>query len=107
MYVVTDVMKREVVKMGNSDGLASCMISSGTNNIAKFNGGYFSFAHGDEIALVLDGSFYILNCTSDLFEEVQKKVNQKLTKKKLIVYWVEMSKEYEISDWSGDFGDLK
>jgi len=41
--------------MGNNDGIETAMLSVGKNLKEKFNGGMFSFAFGNEIALVLRG----------------------------------------------------
>ncbi len=40
--------------MGNEDGIMSAMANVGTNKVIEFDGGYFSFAMGNEIAFVLD-----------------------------------------------------
>lgn len=93
--------------MGNEDGLSSAFKSEGTNSIIEFEGGFFSFAFGNEIAFKIDGKHYILNCDSKLFDEVKEKVNAGLSKKELISFWKDKSKEYEISNWSNDFEDLK
>ena len=96
--------------MGNRDGLTESMSSIGTNKLVKFKGGYFSFAHGDEIALVLDKNkdeYFILNCDEELFEEVKKKVDSKATIEELKKFWIKKSKDYEVSDWSADFKLLK
>lgn len=94
--------------MGNSDGLTSAILSQGTNGVINFEGGYFSFAFGNEIALVLKEKpgYYILNCGSELFEKVKEKVESEMTEKELITWWKEQSKNYEQSDWSADFDDL-
>ena len=91
--------------MGNNDGLVNAFVSQGTNTIIKFKGGFFSFAFGSEIALVLDdwGGYYILNCDSSLFDEVKTKVNLGLSKKELISFWLEKSKTFEVSKWSNSF----
>ena len=71
--------------MGNSDGFSSCMSNRGTNRVEEIEGAYFSFAHGDEIALVIKGHFYILNCDEKLWEEVKNEViKTKKDKNKLI-----------------------
>ena len=93
--------------MGNEDGMMSAFSSFGQNKVIHFKDAYFSFAFGNEIALVISGKFWILNCGKELWEEVKEKMKQKLSKKKLIEFWKEKSKEYEISDWSADFKDLK
>lgn len=95
--------------MGNSDGLLNSMMVMGDNEIIKINkNDYFSFAHGDEIALVIKGEqFYILNCSNGLWEKVKKKV--KLTKSIKIIknWWFKQSRKYIISNWSCDFNDIK
>jgi hypothetical protein len=95
--------------MGNKDGLIDAIISRGTNKIINFVGGYFSFAYGNEIALILNDldEFFILNCDSRLFEEVKKNVENGLHKKELINFWIKKSEEYEISRWSASFDLLK
>lgn len=96
--------------LGNSNGLLSSLSSRGKNIRTKFNGGYFCFAHDDEVALVLDnikGYYFILNCTEKLFNECKKGVNSGATRDQLIKFWKAQSKIYEISDWSNNFKDLK
>ena len=94
--------------MGNNDGLIQAISSQGTNQVVNFEGGYFSFAFGNEIALVLEGKsgYFILNCDSKLFEEVKKNVSNGMSKNELKEFWLKKSKEYEISEWSADFNDL-
>ncbi len=98
--------------MGNQNGLLESMmnISMGIGSSKKhFDGGYFSMAHGDEIALVLEEKqgFFILNFDDDLWEKTQAKVDElNGNSKKLISWWKKMSKEYEISVWSSDFSEL-
>ena len=91
--------------MSNNDGLVSAFVSQEMNTIIKFKGGFFSFAFGSEIALVLDdlSGYYILNCDSSLFDEVKTKVNLGLSKKELISFWLEKSKTFEVSKWSNSF----
>ena len=48
-----------------------------TVEVVEFDDGYFSFAFGNEIALILKehkGEFWILNCDSKLFDVVKEKV---------------------------------
>ena len=94
--------------MGNKDGIMEAVLSKGTNQVVDFEGGYFSFAYGNEIALVLkgQGEYFILNCDSRLFEEVKKNVEKGMSKKDLKRFWLKKSEEYEISDWSADFSEL-
>ena len=96
--------------MGDNDGLLSALINHGTNEVLTINGfnGYFSFAMGNEIALVYNDSYYILNCTQKLWNEVQERFkNQKYATKEIFKWWKEQSKKYEISFWSDSFNDLK
>jgi len=93
--------------MSNSDGMTSAMASQGTNKVVEFEGGHFSFAFGNEIAMVMDGEFFILNCTYELWTEVKEKVGSCKSKLELIDFWLEKSKDYECSDWSGDFDTIK
>lgn len=92
--------------MGNADGMLQGFATQGTNEVIDFDGGYFSFAHGNEIALCLNRNFYILNCDSLLFDEVKKKVNSGASYDGLIAFWIEKSASYEISDWSNDFSGI-
>jgi len=94
--------------MGNNDGIIRAISSQGTNQLVNFDGGYFSFAFGNEIALVLKGQsgYFILNCNSRLFEEVKKNVESGMSKDELKEFWLKKSKEYEKSEWSADFNDL-
>ena len=94
--------------MGNNDGIIQAISSQGTNQVINFNGGYFSFAFENEIALVLEGQigYFILNCDSKLFEEVKKNVESGMSKDELKEFWLKKSKEYEKSEWSSDFNDL-
>jgi hypothetical protein len=97
--------------MGNEDGFLSAVANQGTNQVIKFNGGYFSFAMGNEIALILEdrrGKYFILNCSSELFEEVKKEIKKTNgDKNSLIAFWIKKSKKYQISDWSTNFKELK
>ena len=94
--------------MGNSDGIGSALLSQGTNQVINFDGGYFSFAFGNEIALVITDKpgFYILNCDVDLSNEVQKAFDAESSVTEAIEFWVEKEKSYEVSDWSADFDQL-
>jgi hypothetical protein len=93
--------------MGNSTGLVEAMMFAGTNEVKKIKNGYFSMAYGDEIALVYGGDYYILNFDDDLWKITKAKIKEyKGNTKKLIKWWIEMSKKYEISSWSDDFDDL-
>lgn len=94
--------------MGNNDDICSAMASSGTNKTISFNKGYFSFAFGDEIALCTNRSYYTLNCTSDLFDEVAKKVEEfDKDFNKLASWWISIENDYEVNDYSESFDDLK
>lgn len=99
--------------MGNADGIFSN--KGGRNQVCDLGEwGYFSFAHGDEIALVVETkegmfgrSYFILNCDSKLWDDVQKFSSEcNNDKNKIIDYWVEKSKDHEISDWSSQFEKL-
>ena len=94
--------------MGNQDGFTSALVASGSNTVIYFDGGCFSFAFGNEIAMCLDdkNGYFILNCNSDLFEEVKKEVESGKTKDELITFWLEKAKNYEKSDWSASFEQL-
>ena len=91
--------------MGNEDGFISAVKNYGQNEVIEFDGGFFSFAMGNEIALVINDKYFILNCDSKLFEECKKIKKQK--KKQIITFWKEKSKDYEISQWSVDFKELR
>lgn len=92
--------------MANSDGLASAMANRGNNKIQKFDGGYFSFAFGNEIALCLEGDYYILNCGEELWDEVLARIDENTSVKEAVNFWLYMSKEYDCSVWSNSFSDL-
>ena len=97
--------------MGNSDGFLSSLARQGTNNVEEINDkAFFSFACGNEIALVLETdlgrAYFILNCDETLWEEVRAKVKETKSLAKLKEFWLSKSKEYEVSDWSEDFEDL-
>lgn len=92
--------------MGNNNGIADAILNRGTNQTKGFNGGYFSFAFGNEIALIIGGGYYILNCDERLWDEVNKAVDEK-TPEELINFWIDKSKQYEISSWSTNFESLK
>ena len=94
--------------MGNSDGLASAFVNKGTNKVIYFEGGCFSFAFNNEIALILEDreGYFILNCDSKLFDAVKTEVESGATKKDLIKYWAEKEKDYQSSDWSASFSEL-
>lgn len=98
--------------MGNRDGIFSAVMHYGLNETIKFDGGYFSFAYGNEIALVLHkynkaNPYWILNCDEKLWNEVKQKVSETTNTKELIQFWLAKSKEYEVSDWSNDFAELE
>ena len=95
--------------MGNNDSFIEGILNYGQNEVIPFEGGYFSFALGDEIAFKADNSdkFYILNCDEELWTEVKKKLLETRNKKELKKFWLEKSKENEISEWSAPFSNLK
>lgn len=94
--------------MWNNDGLTSSILSQGKNKTVDFDWWYFSFAFGDEIALVIEWlyDYYILNCWSELWDNVCKMVKEWKTKEQLINRWIKQSQEYSISSWSWEFDDL-
>jgi len=93
--------------MGNQDELIEAMFSTCQNQVDEFEGGFFSFAKGDEIALVLDGHCYILNCTEALWKTTKAKVKEfNKDQKKLLKWWYSIKDDYEISDWSEDFSAI-
>jgi len=95
--------------MGNKNGIFDSIINQGMNKKINFEGGYFSFAFGNEIALVLNGydEYFILNCDYRLFDEVEKYIKGVVSKDDIIQFWINKSKIYDISVWSNDFEDLK
>ena len=93
--------------MGNSDGFTMAYATKGQNIVSRFDGGYFSFAFGDEIALVIDDCYYILNEGATLFEEIEEKIAGGASKEDLIDFWLEMAKRSEINDWSDSFSELE
>jgi hypothetical protein len=95
-------------EMGNSDSMGSAFSAHGTNKVVDFDGGYFSFAFGNEIAMVINeqDGYFILNCGAELFNEVKEKVADGLPKEELIKFWKDKSSDYEISDWSASFEEL-
>jgi len=77
-------------------------------NCVRFGGGYFGFVSGkNEIALCIDEKYYVLNCDEELWFEVKNKTIQTRDKLELIKFWIEKSKEWEISVWSDSFEELK
>ena len=94
--------------MGNKNGMLDSILHCGENKVIQINEeNYFSFAHGDEIALKYKGHYYILNCDSKLWSIVEDKVKQTKDINELKQWWKDQSKNYEISDWSRDFDNLK
>ena len=95
--------------MGNEDGIMSAMANVGTNKVIEFDGGYFSFAMGNEIAFVLDdiSGYFILNCDYKLFDKVKALVSAGKTKEELAKFWIEQSKTHTVSDWSAIFTRLE
>ena len=94
--------------MGNNDGMLSALANEGNNSVCDIDKDtYFSFAYGNEIALVWKQKYYILNCTCDLWKEVQIKVKQVKSFQAIKKWWKLKSKIYEISDWSNNFNELK
>ena len=92
--------------MANTDGFIEGLAAQGQNKTIAFKGGYFSFAFGNEIALCIDGEYWILNCDHSLWKSVKEKVKKTKTKKELIKWWKEQSNNFEINDWSSDFETL-
>jgi len=93
--------------MGNKDGIIESLYD--TNIILAFRGGYYSFAHGNEIAFILNseiGMYFILNCNKKLWEKVNK-IPKSMKKKERIKFWIKESKKHKISSWSNDFDILK
>lgn len=100
----------QVIQIGNEDDLGRCIINRGTNKILNQKKGdfYFSFAFGNEIVLCFNDKFYILNCTESLWNEVIKLMGNKdikITEAKR--FWLLKSKQFEISNWSNNFNDLR
>jgi len=99
--------------MGNEDGFLSSIANFKKNSVVDFEDGYFSFAFGNEIAMVINDNYYILNCDVNLWKEVCEKVDKTKDKSELIKFWVNKSKKYgkskkyEINDWSNDFKNLR
>ena len=94
------------VKMGNKDGIMECMALCETNKVLSGKGFFFSFAYGNEIALKTD-DYYILNCGNELWEEVNNLMRNEPSLETVKQFWMEKSKDYEISDWSGSFKNLE
>ena len=92
--------------MGNEDGFISAINNMGNNKIIRFEGGYFSFAFGSEIALVIGNEYFILNCGEKLFNAIKNKISEGYNINELIDFWLMKSDEYEISAWSSDFKKL-
>jgi len=94
--------------MANSDGLIESMITMGSSGLAKFKGGAFSLAFGNEIALIIDNidECFILNEGEETFLEIKELIAEGKTKAELIKYWKEKSECCEISTWSGSFEEL-
>lgn len=93
--------------MGNNDGILEAMAARGQNKKIQIDGGFFSFAFGSEIALVIRNNYYILNCDQTLWDEVNLFCEKEKNLDKIKAFWLEKQKDYEVSDWSGDFDDLK
>ena len=92
--------------MANSDGLKECLEASGTNEVISFEGGFFSFAHKTEIALVLDSGYYILNTGAEDFKVVVQLVKDGKSKEELIEYWLKRAETGDVSYWSNSFDEL-
>jgi len=93
--------------MGNSDGILSSAVNQGLNEKIRINPKWhFSFAYGDEIALVGGGGYYILNCDIGLWKRVRAKLKQAKKIKDIKKWWKLQSEKHIISDWSDDFNDL-
>lgn len=69
--------------MGNTDGFKEAIASHGNNKVINFNGGYFSFAYGNEIAFIIDDKYWILNCDYHLWEIVKVAIKKTKDKEKL------------------------
>lgn len=94
--------------MGNKNGIADAIMSRGKNNTIRISKNwYFSFAFGNEIALVGNGDFYILNCGKELWDKVAAKISETKNVDVIIKWWCEQAKHYETSYWSGSFTDLE
>jgi len=93
--------------MGNEDGIAEALSSMGSNKVIHFDNGYFSFALGNEIALVIKGKYYILNCDETIWKKVEQKVKElNKDERQLRKWWKKQSKYLNISTWTNDFDDL-
>ena len=92
--------------MGNKDSILEAVVNRGLNQIIEFEGGYFSFAFGSEIALVIGNEYFILNCGEKLFNAIKNKISEGYNINELIDFWLMKSDEYEISAWSSDFKKL-
>lgn len=96
--------------MGDNDNLSSALQNAGKNKVINFKGGYFSFAFGNEIALVLKdiSGYFILNCDQKLYHEVLVFIkNQNKTLKEIVDFWITKSKSYRINFYSEDFNKLR
>lgn len=95
--------------MGNENGLMDAMAQQGMNKCVDFDGGYFSFAFGSEIALVLKdiGGYFTLNCGEELLTKVKAEIAKGKTTQELVTWWINQSEDYEVNDYSDDFEDLK
>lgn len=89
--------------MGNEDGFMSAIVNRGNNKVINGENYYFSFAYGNEIALYHGGSYFILNCDSELWDEVKKFMKSKPTFAKAKKWWKTKKKDNEVSSWSADF----
>ena len=92
--------------MGNEDGITEAMANMGKNKNIYVGESFFSFAFGNEIALVIDDNYYILNCDENLWNEVDVKTKETDDINILKEWWKSKSKEYVISDWSDSFDKL-
>lgn len=94
--------------MGNSDDFIKAIVSRDCNKLIPINKkAYFSFAFSDEIALVINGRYYILNCTNELWKKVDKKIISTKNLSVIKKWWFKQSKNYIISSWSSDFNDIE
>lgn len=94
------------MKMGNDDGILE-VIAAGNSDKLIMKDAYFSFALGNEIALVSKLGYHILNCDKKLFDEIKTNFSKNSTLKEAKKFWYKKSKKFEISDWSNNFEDLK
>ncbi len=95
--------------MGNRDGLMEAMANFGNNSVYSFDGGYFSFAFENEIALKLDSydGYFILNCDYRLWEEVKNHIRENTTISEAAIFWLEKRMHNPINIHSRSFDKLE